>query len=78
MGATSTKKCRSFLSLVCVRNENHGCQSILADTCSYCVIVFSAALQLVTLGFLEKISSSVACAGSYMYLFKWKLKSCVH
>lgn len=51
--------------------------SILADTCSYCVIVFPAALQWVPLGFLEKISSAVACAGSYIFFFflKWKLKS---
>lgn len=53
--------------------------SILADTCSYCVIAFRAALQWVPLGFLEKISSAVACAGSYIYFFfKWKLKSYIH
>lgn len=40
--------------------------------------MFPAALQWVTLGFLEKISSAVACAGSYIYFFKGKLKSYVH
>lgn len=43
--------------------------SVLAGTCSYCVILFPAALQWVTVNFLERILSAVACAGSYNYFF---------
>lgn len=35
--------------------------SVLADTCSYCVVLLPAALQWVTVNFLEKILSEVAC-----------------
>lgn len=67
------KRCSS-LCLVSGRNENDACQSC----CSWYVFilcnVFPAALQWVTLGFLEKISSAVACAGSYIYFFNGSLK----
>lgn len=69
MGPTSIKNedrfCVSFVSEMKMRAVS----SVLPNTCSYCVILFPAALQWVTVNFLEKILSAVACAGSYNYFF---------
>ena len=78
MGPTSTKNGDPFSVSFVSEMGKVVVSPLLADTCLYCVIMFSAALSRVTLGFLEKISSAVACARSYIYFFKWKLKSNVH
>lgn len=76
MGPTSTEN----IDLFCLVSETRmmAVSPVLAATCSYCVIMFPAALQWVTLGFLEKISSAVACAESYICFFRCKPKSYVH